>query len=111
MAIFAKPGLLANQHLQEGFAMLVLLEFLEQGFLRLRHRAADTMALPLKLAHIDARARRLPFAGLGHVVPRTIPGLFHPVWLGGDGASRFELNAPDFGPQFVPCQSSLFATL
>lgn len=91
--------------------MLVLLEFLEQGFLRLGHRAADTMALPLKLAHIDARARRLPFAGLGHVVPRIIAGLFHPVWLGGDGASRFELNAPDLGQQFVPCQSSLFATL
>ena len=81
--------------------MLVMPQFLKQGFLRLG-RAADTMALPLKLA-TSMRARRLPLpdwpCGTA-LYPDYSSG------LAGAMGPQDELDA-DPGPQFVPASLPL----
>src|SRR6056297_2068930 len=54
--VSAHHGLLCDHKLNKGFTMGVLFQFLEGGFLRLRHRAADAMAFALEFADADAGA-------------------------------------------------------
>ena len=67
VGIFSHIALLMHQHVQKGMLVFFLFKRLKQGFLSLRHRTANTMAVALELANINAWRRNFAhlWSGLG----------------------------------------------